>query len=83
MEKQTVISIDAMGGDFAPRSVLEGIALAMKKRRDLFFFLFGNEEILAPLVAEVGLPEGCYKIHHTTQVIKATDKPSHAIRTGR
>ena len=83
MEKQTVISIDAMGGDFAPRSVLEGVALAAKEHKDLFFFLFGNEEILQPLIHEIGLPDTCYKIHHTTQVIKGTDKPSHAIRTGR
>ena len=83
MEKQLVISIDAMGGDFAPRSVLEGLVLAIKKHKNLFFFLFGNEEILVPLAKEVGLPEGCYKIHHTPHVIKATDKPSHAIRTGR
>ena len=83
MDKQIVISIDAMGGDFAPRSVLEGVALAAKKHKDLFFFLFGNEEILTPLIKEIGLPDTCYKIHHTTQVIKGTDKPSHAIRTGR
>ena len=83
MDKQTVISIDAMGGDFAPRSVLEGVALAAKKHKDLFFFLFGNEEILTPIIKEIGLPDGSYKIHHTTQVIKGTDKPSHAIRTGR
>ena len=43
MEKQTVISIDAMGGDFAPHCVLEGLALSVKKHKDLFFFLFGNE----------------------------------------
>ncbi len=83
MEKQTVISIDAMGGDFAPRCVLEGLAQSVKKNKDLFFFLFGNEEILTPLAKEVGLPSECYKIHHTTHTIKATDKPSHAIRTGR
>ena len=83
MEKQTVISIDAMGGDFAPRSVLEGVALAAKQHKDLFFFLFGNEDILVPLIKEIGIPSGRYKIHHTTQVIKGTDKPSQAIRTGR
>ena len=83
MDKQTVISIDAMGGDFAPRSVLEGVALAAKQHKDLFFFLFGNEEILTPIINEIGLPDTRYKIHHTTQVIKGTDKPSHAIRTGR
>ena len=83
MEKQTVISIDAMGGDFAPRCVLEGLALSVKKHKDLFFFLFGNEEVLIPLAKEVGLPSECYKIHHTNHIIKATDKPSHAIRTGR
>jgi len=83
MEKQTVISIDAMGGDFAPRSVIEGVALAAKKHKDLFFFLFGNEDIIAPIVQEVGLDKSRYKIHHTTAVIKGTDKPSLAIRTGR
>ncbi|MBQ4472078.1 MAG: phosphate acyltransferase PlsX [Alphaproteobacteria bacterium] len=83
MDKQIVISIDAMGGDFAPRSVLEGVAIAAKKHKDLFFFLFGNEEVLTPIIKEVGLPETRYKIHHTTHVIKGTDKPSHAIRTGR
>ena len=83
MEKQTVISIDAMGGDFAPRSVLEGVALAAKKHKDLFFFLFGNEEILQPIIQQVGLDQSRYKIHHTTQVVKATDKPSQAIRSGR
>ena len=83
MEKQMVISIDAMGGDFAPRAVLEGVALAAEKRKNLFFFLFGNEEVLLPLVQELHIPTEHYKIHHTTQVIKGTDKPSHAIRTGR
>ncbi len=83
MEKQTIISIDAMGGDFAPRSVLEGVAMAAKKHKDLFFFLFGNEEVLLPIIEEVGLPRERYKIHHTTQVIKGTDKPSQAIRSGR
>jgi len=82
-QKSLVISVDAMGGDYAPRSILEGVALAAKKHKEAFFFLFGKEDILAPLVKEVGLDPSCFKIHHSDDIVKATDKPSQAIRSGR
>ena len=44
-QKSLVISVDAMGGDYAPRSILEGVALAAKKHKEAFFFLFGKEDI--------------------------------------
>ena len=43
--KETLIlSIDAMGGDNAPRSVIEGVSMVAKSHPgELFFFLFGDE----------------------------------------
>lgn len=83
MSDTLVISIDAMGGDHAPEAIIEGLSIAAAKNPDVFFFIYGNEEKLLPLVARYKLASERFKIHHTTEVIKADDKPSHAIRSGR
>lgn len=83
MSDTLVISIDAMGGDNAPGAIVEGVSLAAKKNPDVFFFLYGNEEKLIPLTQHYKIPDSQFKIHHTTDVVNADDKPSVAIRSGR
>ena len=83
MSDTLIISIDAMGGDNAPAAVIEGVARVAKSDPSVFFFLYGNEEKILPLTKQFGLAPDRFKIHHTTQVIKADDKPSVAIRNGR
>ena len=83
MKERVVISIDAMGGDTAPRTVIEGVKLASDKHSNVFFLLFGDERQIAPLAKEAGLSDDSYKIYHTDQVIKADEKPSQAVRYGR
>ncbi len=83
MAEPIVISIDAMGGDNAPETVIEGVKLASEKQKDVFFLLFGDEQQIAPLARAKGLPESVYKIYHTDEVIKADEKPSAAVRYGR
>ena len=83
MSETLVISIDAMGGDNAPQSVIEGISRVDKKEPSVFFFLFGDEAQIKKLADEYKLPDTCYKIHHTTDVISGDAKPSVAIRSGR
>lgn len=83
MSDTLVIAIDAMGGDNAPKSVIEGVARVAKKDSSVFFFLFGDEEKIKKLADEYKLPQDRYKIHHTTDVIKGDEKPSHAVRSGR
>ncbi|MBO7244814.1 MAG: phosphate acyltransferase PlsX [Alphaproteobacteria bacterium] len=83
MSETLVISIDAMGGDNAPQSVIEGVSRVVKKDSDTFFFLFGDEEKIKSLADEYHIPDTRYKIHHTTDVISGDAKPSVAIRSGR
>ncbi len=83
MSETLVISIDAMGGDNAPRSVIEGISRVAKKDPSVFFFLYGDETQIKKLADEYKLPDTRYKIHHTTDVISGDAKPSIAIRSGR
>ena len=78
-----VIALDAMGGDDAPAMVIDGIALVVKRRPDVRFLLFGDEAKLRPLLAaRSGLREAV-EVRHTVDVVRASDKPSQALRQGR
>ena len=83
MSDTLIISVDAMGGDHAPMAVIEGVASVARKDPSVFFFLYGDENKILPLTKQFGLASDRFKIHHTTSVVKADDKPSVAIRSGR
>jgi glycerol-3-phosphate acyltransferase PlsX len=72
-----------MGGDNAPASIIEGVSLAAKKNDEVFFLLFGDENQIYPLAQQYKLPANRFKVHHTTAIIKADEKPSAAVRSGR
>jgi glycerol-3-phosphate acyltransferase PlsX len=69
-----------MGGDVGPAVMIAGADLAYKRRTDLSFILFGDEQSLKQELA--GRPElsSVAEIVHCEDVIAATDKPSQAIR---
>ncbi|WP_057896645.1 phosphate acyltransferase PlsX [Liquorilactobacillus oeni] len=71
------IAVDAMGGDNAPQTVVEGVERARDEYSDLEFILFGKKsEIKSYLKSEVHI-----KIVHTDEVISMNDEPVKAIRT--
>jgi glycerol-3-phosphate acyltransferase PlsX len=78
-----VIALDAMGGDNGPSVVLPGAAIALSKRPELRFLLFGDQAAIEAELAK--LPELRERsiIHHTDVAIAMDDKPSQAIRRGR
>ncbi|WP_238366545.1 phosphate acyltransferase PlsX [Mesobacterium pallidum] len=77
-----VISIDAMGGDRGPATVVAGIARFASEAPGPRFILHGPAAQLEPLVAKRGL-EGRIDIRDVADVVKMTDKPSHIMRHGR
>ncbi|RYM05424.1 phosphate acyltransferase PlsX [Sporolactobacillus sp. THM7-7] len=70
------LAIDAMGGDHAPGTIVEGTIKAAKTFPDLEFVLVGDKSQLEPLV---GAQRGI-KILHTTEKIEGTDAPVQAVR---
>jgi len=76
------LAIDAMGGDKAPHSVLQGARIALKWFPDLRYVFFGDEQVLAPLMHKYKLEE-IATIVHTDQAVAADEKPSVALRQGR
>jgi phosphate acyltransferase len=80
-----VISIDAMGGDFGPPVVAQGVGVALERLagRRVSFILHGDE---AAIQAELDkLPKACAacEIRHADKVIGSHDKPAHAMRRGK
>jgi glycerol-3-phosphate acyltransferase PlsX len=77
------IAIDAMGGDVGPAVMVAGAALAFKRRSDLSFLLFGDEDRIRAELTKAPELERVAEIHHTPDVIAAEDKPSQAIRRAK
>ena len=70
------IAIDVMGGDYAPRSPIEGAKLAHETLGDLVeFYLVGEEET----IKKFSLPQG-FNIVDAQQVIEPHEPPMEAYR---
>ena len=83
VSKKLTISLDAMGGDEAPRIVIEGVELALQKNPDVRFLLFGDEAALAPLLREHARAAAACDVRHTEERVSMEDKPSQVLRRGR
>ncbi|MDU2242345.1 MAG: phosphate acyltransferase PlsX [Paenibacillus sp.] len=71
------IAIDAMGGDHAPQSTVEGALAAAKEWGDIEIILVGDEQVLKPMVQDA---PANLRIHHASEVIDAEDEPVKAVR---
>ncbi|WP_083445100.1 phosphate acyltransferase PlsX [Pseudorhodobacter aquimaris] len=80
---QIVISVDAMGGDRGPASVVAGLVLSAHKNPRIAFILHGDEAVLAPLVAKHPELSGRCVLRHAARIISMEDKPSQAMRNGQ
>jgi phosphate acyltransferase len=77
-----VISVDAMGGDRGPATVVAGLVRSAEKNPDIGFVLHGDEAVLRPLVAKRKLLAGRCEIRHAPRVVSMQDKPSQVMRHG-
>jgi phosphate acyltransferase len=83
MSQRVRISLDAMGGDHGPSTVIPGAAIARERHPETTFLFFGDEAVLRPLVAaEARLKDGV-EIRHSPVTVRMDDKPAQAVRAGR
>nr|WP_314260445.1 phosphate acyltransferase PlsX [uncultured Devosia sp.] len=83
MTDTITISVDAMGGDNAPRSVIHGAYLALRERKNTKFIFHGREELIAPLLDEFPALKPVSTVRHAEVVIAMDEKPSQALRKGK
>ena len=75
------IAIDAMGGDYAPVAVLEGVKLVLPELAgDVSLVLYGDEAALANGLVDLKISDPRVKIVATSEVISCDEQPTLAIR---
>ena len=77
------IALDAMGGDRGPTIVLPAAAVALDRRPDVEFLLYGEQGVIAPILARHPRLAAKSRIFHAPVAVKMSDKPSQALRAGR
>ncbi|MFL6747090.1 MAG: phosphate acyltransferase PlsX [Sphingomicrobium sp.] len=83
MDVSPRIAIDAMGGDIGPAVIVAGMARARRRDRALRFELFGDEQLIRPELEKHRPLIEAVSIHHMTDAIGASEKPSQAIRRAK
>ncbi|TLQ40055.1 phosphate acyltransferase PlsX [Ruoffia tabacinasalis] len=70
------IAIDAMGGDNAPKAIVDGANLAIKTFNDIQINLYGDSESIEQYLVK----DDRIKVIHTTEIVTGEDEPVRAIR---
>ncbi|MDA9723509.1 phosphate acyltransferase PlsX [Candidatus Pelagibacter sp.] len=83
MNNPIIIAIDAMGGDNSPSKVIEGIALHSKSSSDVVYKIFGNENLIQPLIKKYNLLKNNYSIFHTDEFVEGEDTALTAAKRGK
>ena len=83
MTETITISVDAMGGDNAPRAVIHGASLALREHKNTRFIFHGRQEQIAPLLDEFPELKAASTVRHSDVVIAMDEKPSQALRKGK
>ena len=82
MTNSIKIAVDAMGGDGSPKKVIDGIIHHFKKDKNVFYQIFGNNDLIADLIAKK-IPENFFEIIHTKDIVKGTDSPLEGAKRGK
>lgn len=71
-----IIAVDGMGGDNAPKEIIEGVYKALGEFSDLQIQVYGHQEQMSAFLKEHDRLE----VIHCEEVIEATDDPVRAVR---
>ncbi|WP_306005668.1 phosphate acyltransferase PlsX [Aquicoccus porphyridii] len=77
------ISVDAMGGDAGPATVVAGLSHYAKKHPEADFILHGPQATLDPLIARRKHLTGRCVVRDVPGVVTMEDKPSQVMRQSR
>ncbi len=83
MSKELTISLDAMGGDYGPETVISGADIVIKRRPNIKFMIFGEEAAVLPVLKQYPAVEAISEFVDCEISISMDDKPSQALRRGR
>lgn len=71
-----IIAVDGMGGDNAPKEIIEGVYKALEEFGDISVQLYGHQEKMEPFLKQ----HERLNVIHCEEIIEATDDPVRAVR---
>ena len=83
MNKLIKIAVDAMGGDDAPNKIIDGIEYHNKNSKNIYYRIFGNKEIIEPLISKKNIQKENYELIHTEDKVKGEDSALAAAKKGK
>lgn len=76
------IAVDAMGGDFAPQSIVEG-AVQAAVDYECRVILVGDRELVEPQLDKLAHPDGYIQVKHASEVVRMDEAPRRALSRKR
>ena len=73
MNNPIKIAVDAMGGENSPNKIIEGISIHSKKNNSIKYKIFGNENLILPLINKNNISNERYDIIHTESIVEDSD----------
>jgi glycerol-3-phosphate acyltransferase PlsX len=83
MTDKVKIAIDAMGGDKAPKKIIEGISISLKSNKDNSFYLYGNQNQIEKEISNFIEVRKFCKIINTVDVVSDKESPLAAAKKGK
>ena len=72
-----------MGGDNSPKKIIMGIEIHNSQSSNIFYNIFGNQDIIDPIIKKSNLTSNVYKITNTVNFIEDTDSALSAAKKGK
>ena len=83
MNNKVIIAVDAMGGENAPKKILNGIDISLKKNKENYFYLVGDKKIINEEIKNNNLLKDNSEIIHTNDIISDVESPLAAAKKGK
>ena len=83
MTKLIKIAVDAMGGDNSPKKIIDGIEIHHKNSKNIFYKIFGDKNIIDPIINKKSIDKNVFEIFHTNEKIKGEDSAFTAAKRGK
>ena len=83
MNNPIKIAVDAMGGENSPSKVIKGIEIHSSNSYNVYYNIFGDFELIDPLIKKSKIPKNSYKIIHSKNIVEDSDSPLSAAKKGK
>ena len=81
MDKKIIIAVDAMGGENAPKKIIDGIIHHFSENKNTFYKIFGIKNKIEKFIPKK-FDETVYEIIESNDIVEDTDTPLVAAKKG-